>query len=218
MWLKVTVNMKQTLENRSTSKSKNNSYAAVGKHKLRLWLGKEADGSVHTTTPGKVPKKERGELERLEKLVNKYERRQIQRVNWLDRLAFKAMVKIKDLRSSKNGSSHLYVLVNFSSFKHRVVLHVRAHAVCVLETADYEELQCYLLQLVQALRWKLQTRTSRNPTYLFQRWFMGQCYLQMCSKQWKKNVTDSNMEQLNAKLQETKDWLYEDGEDETKGV
>ncbi|GJZ19796.1 phosphatidylinositol 3-kinase, root isoform, partial [Tanacetum coccineum] len=45
------------------------------KHKLRLWLGKEADGSVHTTTPGKVPKEEHGELERLEKLMNKYERR-----------------------------------------------------------------------------------------------------------------------------------------------
>lgn len=26
----------------------------TGKHKLRLWLGKEADGSVHTATPGKV--------------------------------------------------------------------------------------------------------------------------------------------------------------------
>nr|GEY03891.1 phosphatidylinositol 3-kinase, root isoform isoform X1 [Tanacetum cinerariifolium] len=94
----------------------------TGKHKLRLWQGKEADGSVHTTTPGKVPKEERGELERLEKLVNKYERGQIQRVDWLDRLAFKAMDKIKDLESSKNGSSHLYVLVDFSSFEHRVVL------------------------------------------------------------------------------------------------
>lgn len=26
----------------------------TGKHKLRLWLGKEADGSVRTSTPGKV--------------------------------------------------------------------------------------------------------------------------------------------------------------------
>lgn len=26
----------------------------TGKHKLRLWSGKEADGSIHTTTPGKV--------------------------------------------------------------------------------------------------------------------------------------------------------------------
>ncbi|KAK1433890.1 hypothetical protein QVD17_10808 [Tagetes erecta] len=94
----------------------------TGKHKLRLWKGEEADGSIHSTTPGKVPKEERGELERLEKLVNKYERGLIQRVDWLDRLAFKAMEKIKDLENSKNGSSHLYVLVDFCSFEHRVVL------------------------------------------------------------------------------------------------
>ncbi|CAH9096027.1 unnamed protein product [Cuscuta epithymum] len=37
-----------------------------------------------------------GESKRLEKLVNKYERGQIQRVDWLDRLAFKAMEKIKE--------------------------------------------------------------------------------------------------------------------------
>ncbi|XP_051152038.1 phosphatidylinositol 3-kinase, root isoform isoform X2 [Andrographis paniculata] len=93
----------------------------TGKHKLRLWAGKEADGSINTTTPGKVPKEERGELERLEKLVNKYERGQIQRIDWLDRLAFKAMEKIKERESIKNGSSHLYVIVDFCSFEHRVV-------------------------------------------------------------------------------------------------
>ncbi|KAL3837733.1 hypothetical protein ACJIZ3_022324 [Penstemon smallii] len=93
----------------------------TGKHKLRLWSGKEADGSINTTTPGKVPKDERGELERLEKLVNKYERGQIQRVDWLDRLAFKSMEKIKERESIKNGSSHLYIVVDFCSFEHRVV-------------------------------------------------------------------------------------------------
>lgn len=31
-------------------------------------------------------------------------------------------------------------------------------------------------------------------------------------------VTDSERELLITKLQETEDWLYEDGEDETKGV
>ncbi|KAJ6882153.1 phosphatidylinositol 3-kinase [Populus alba x Populus x berolinensis] len=36
----------------------------TGKQKLRLWPGKEADGSFPTTTPGKVPKQERGEVER----------------------------------------------------------------------------------------------------------------------------------------------------------
>ncbi|KAG2702011.1 hypothetical protein I3843_06G065900 [Carya illinoinensis] len=93
----------------------------TGRQKLRLWPGKEADGSFPTTTPGKVPQHERGELERLEKLVNKYERGQIQPVDWLDRLTFKAMDRIKDRESPKNGGSHVYVVVDFSSFEHQVV-------------------------------------------------------------------------------------------------
>lgn len=93
----------------------------TGKQKLRLWPGKEADGSFPTTTPGKVPKHERGEVERLEKLVNKYERGQIQCVDWLDRLTFKAMEKIKELENCKNGNSSLYLVVDFCSLEHRVV-------------------------------------------------------------------------------------------------
>ncbi|CAI0386322.1 unnamed protein product [Linum tenue] len=237
----------------------------TGKQKLRLWLGKVADGSFPTTTPGKVPRHERGELERLEKLLNKYERGQIQRVDWLDRLTFKAMEKIKGRKSSKTGSSHLYLVVDFCSFEHRVVFQesganfvlpspisstnelvivwdpevgkinpsehkqlklarsltrgiidrdlkpsnserklassleakqalelmgkwetidvsdalellsplfeseeVRAYAVSVLERADDEELQCYLLQLVQALRFE-RTDKSRLSQFLVQR-------------------------------------------------
>ncbi|GAV61020.1 LOW QUALITY PROTEIN: Arf domain-containing protein/PI3_PI4_kinase domain-containing protein/PI3Ka domain-containing protein/PI3K_C2 domain-containing protein [Cephalotus follicularis] len=93
----------------------------TGKQKLRLWQGKQADGSLPTATPGKVPRHERGELERLEKLVNKYERGQIQRVDWLDRLAFKSMERIKERESCRNGSSYLYLVVDFCSFEHRVV-------------------------------------------------------------------------------------------------
>lgn len=93
----------------------------TGKQKLRLWPGKEADGSLPTSTPGKVPKNERGELERLEKLINKYERGQIQRVDWLDRLTFKALEKIKEQENFRNGNSYLYLVVDFCSFEHRVV-------------------------------------------------------------------------------------------------
>ncbi|ESW29431.1 hypothetical protein PHAVU_002G070100 [Phaseolus vulgaris] len=92
----------------------------TGKQKLRLWTGKEADGTYPTSTPGKVPRHERGELERLEKLVNKYERGQIQRVDWLDRLTFRTMERIKERESLKNESSH-YLVVDFCSFEHRVV-------------------------------------------------------------------------------------------------
>lgn len=93
----------------------------MGKQKLRLWPGKEADGTIPTKTPGKVPRHERGEIERLERLVNKYERGQIQRIDWLDRLTFKAVEKIKEREISSNGNSHLSLIVDFCSFEHRVV-------------------------------------------------------------------------------------------------
>lgn len=56
--------------------------------------------------------------------MNKYERGQIQPVDWLDRLTFKAMDRIKDHESLSNGGSHVYVVVDFSSFEHRVVFQV----------------------------------------------------------------------------------------------
>ncbi|CAN6446279.1 unnamed protein product [Victoria cruziana] len=93
----------------------------TGKQKLRLWPHKEADGSFPTATPGKVPRHERGELERLEKLVNKYERGQIQRIDWLDHLAFKAIEQMKERECDRNADSHLHLIVDFGSFEHRVV-------------------------------------------------------------------------------------------------
>lgn len=51
------------------------------------------------------------------------------------------------------------------------IFQVRAYAVSVLERADDEELQCYLLQLVQALRFERSDK-SRLSHFLVQR---GMC-------------------------------------------
>ncbi|XP_020525808.1 phosphatidylinositol 3-kinase, root isoform isoform X2 [Amborella trichopoda] len=93
----------------------------TGKQMLRLWRGKEADGSFPTKTPGKVPKHERGEMERLEKLLNKYERGQMQHIDWLDHLAFKAIEQMKERESWRRTNSQLHLIVDFCSFEHRVV-------------------------------------------------------------------------------------------------
>lgn len=93
----------------------------TGRQKLRLWPGKEADGTIPTTTPGKVPRHERSEIERLERLINKYERGRIQHIDWLDRLAFKSMEKLKEQESSQEGNSRLSLVVDFCSFEHTVV-------------------------------------------------------------------------------------------------
>lgn len=42
--------------------------------------------------------------------------------------------------------------------------------------------------------------------------------LHQLSDKYEEFVTPSEKEELFAKLQEVEDWLYEDGEDETKGV
>ncbi|KAI0523993.1 hypothetical protein KFK09_003357 [Dendrobium nobile] len=93
----------------------------TGRQKLRLWPRREADGSIPSSTPGKVPKHELDEIERLERLVNKYERGRIQCIDWLDRLTFKAMDKLKEREGNACGNSHLSLIVEFCSFEHTVV-------------------------------------------------------------------------------------------------
>ena len=73
-----------------------------------------------------MPKHERGEVERLEKLLNKYERGQLRHIDWLDRLAFKSIEKIKDTESKLNGGTHLHLIVDLRTFEHPVAFQVFA--------------------------------------------------------------------------------------------
>ena len=56
--------------------------------------------------------------------MNKFERGQIQSIDWLDRLMLKSLDKIKEQESSKHGNSNLYLVIDFCSFEHRVVFQV----------------------------------------------------------------------------------------------
>lgn len=71
-----------------------------------------------------MPKHERGEVERLEKLANKYERGQLRHVEWLDRLAFKAIEQVKENENRINGSMHLHLIVDLRTFEHPVAFQV----------------------------------------------------------------------------------------------
>ena len=62
--------------------------------------------------------------------MNKFERGQIQSIDWLDRLLLKSLDKIKEQESSKHGNSYLYLVVDFCSFEHRVVFQVAIESVC----------------------------------------------------------------------------------------
>ncbi|XXG72702.1 hypothetical protein AAC387_Pa07g1741 [Persea americana] len=237
----------------------------TGKQKLRLWPRKKADGSFPTTTPGKVPRHERGEMERLEKLMNNFEHRvvfqesganffspspvtstnelvivwdpEVGRINPSEHKQLKLARSLtrgiidRDLKPSSNERKSIQRILKYPPtrtlsgderqllWKFRFSLmsekraltkflrcvewsdvqeakqaldlmgrwetidvtdalellspvfeseEVRAYAVSVLERADDEELQCYLLQLVQALRFERSDK-SRLSHFLVQR-------------------------------------------------
>jgi hypothetical protein len=60
----------------------------------------------------------------LERLVNKYERGQIQHVDWLDRLAFSAMDKAKEKECDRKENLYPSLVVELCSFEHRIVFQV----------------------------------------------------------------------------------------------
>lgn len=94
----------------------NDSTLKKGRHKCRLYRLKAADGFSSTTTPAVPPAQrvrgesrssnghftspEEEELERLEKLFKKHEMGEIPRVDWLDKLVFKAVEKQRQVVES----------------------------------------------------------------------------------------------------------------------
>ncbi|KAH7884554.1 putative atypical/PIKK/PI3K protein kinase [Phlebopus sp. FC_14] len=78
-----------------------------GKHRLLLWAGQEADGSMDTKTPSKLGT--RDEMGRLEKLVKKYERGDLPKSDWLDKMAFRKMEEIHAAETAKSENMFLYI-------------------------------------------------------------------------------------------------------------
>ncbi|CAG8484223.1 3625_t:CDS:2 [Diversispora eburnea] len=78
-----------------------------GKHKCYLWPDVEADGRENSITPSKVGNK--SEMDRLEKLVKRYERNDMSKLEWLDNLAFRQIEKIHKQESSKSKNLYLYI-------------------------------------------------------------------------------------------------------------
>ncbi|KAH7927966.1 putative atypical/PIKK/PI3K protein kinase [Leucogyrophana mollusca] len=78
-----------------------------GKHRLLLWADQEADGSMESTTPSKLGT--RDEMGRLEKLVKKYERGDLPKSDWLDKMAFRKMEEIHASETEKSETMFLYI-------------------------------------------------------------------------------------------------------------
>ncbi|SJK99956.1 related to phosphatidylinositol 3-kinase [Armillaria ostoyae] len=78
-----------------------------GKHRLMLWQGVEADGSAETSTPSKYGS--RDEMGRLEKLVKKYERGDLPKSDWLDKMTFRKMEEVHAAETQKSDNLYLYI-------------------------------------------------------------------------------------------------------------
>ncbi|KAH7912328.1 kinase-like domain-containing protein [Hygrophoropsis aurantiaca] len=78
-----------------------------GKHRLLLWTDREADGSMESTTPSKLGT--RDEMGRLEKMVKKYERGDLPKSDWLDKMAFRKMEEIHAAETEKSENMFLYI-------------------------------------------------------------------------------------------------------------
>ncbi|KAG6809881.1 hypothetical protein H0H92_014299 [Tricholoma furcatifolium] len=78
-----------------------------GKHRLLLWPGVEADGSIETTTPSKL--ETRDEMGRLEKLVKKHQRGDLPKSEWLDMMVFRKIEEIHTAEMQKSDNLFLYI-------------------------------------------------------------------------------------------------------------
>ncbi|KAI7904394.1 kinase-like domain-containing protein [Cokeromyces recurvatus] len=79
-----------------------------GKHKLYLWANCEADGNHNTSTPSKL-KKNDNEMDKLEKLVKRYDCGDICPEEWLDVMAFRQIENIHKKVSHTLTDLALYV-------------------------------------------------------------------------------------------------------------
>eukprot|EP01130_Rhizamoeba_saxonica_P001234 TRINITY_DN11120_c0_g1_i1.p1 TRINITY_DN11120_c0_g1~~TRINITY_DN11120_c0_g1_i1.p1 ORF type:complete len:820 (-),score=165.41 TRINITY_DN11120_c0_g1_i1:36-2366(-) len=92
----------------------NNNKLRKGRQKLTVLIGKDID---IFSSPGKHENKT--EIDRLEKLIKKYERGQIQHVDWLDKLAFRAFEKVNE--ATESDPDRLSLFIKVPDFKYPVI-------------------------------------------------------------------------------------------------
>ncbi|KAK6092919.1 Phosphatidylinositol (PI) 3-kinase [Batrachochytrium dendrobatidis] len=78
-----------------------------GKHKLYLSPWMEADGSTPTKTPPKMGKST--EMDRIEKVMRKYQRDDIPKLDWVDQLTFCEIERIKANETATLRNLYLYI-------------------------------------------------------------------------------------------------------------
>lgn len=90
-----------------------------GQQRLYVHRDVEADPRPSTTTSSEVELDGKDEMGRLETLVKDYDRGDITKIDWLDRLAFRQIEKLHAEEASK--SEHLFLYVELPKFDFPVV-------------------------------------------------------------------------------------------------
>ncbi|KAJ3121935.1 Phosphatidylinositol (PI) 3-kinase [Physocladia obscura] len=94
-----------------------------GKQKLAVWPNFEADGRVYSTTDSTVL--ETNELDRLERLVWKYELGDIPQSDWMDKLTLREIEST--LHDESISSSKMYLYIELPKFDFPLILHEKEY-------------------------------------------------------------------------------------------
>ncbi|KAJ3192244.1 Phosphatidylinositol (PI) 3-kinase, partial [Entophlyctis luteolus] len=94
-----------------------------GKQKLKIWPGVEADGSSNTRTDSSAT--ELDELDRLERLIQKYELGDVPRCDWMDKLAFR---EIDNLFSDPTASQEMLLYIELPKFDFPLIYHEKEYS------------------------------------------------------------------------------------------
>ncbi|KAI9006944.1 kinase-like domain-containing protein [Hyaloraphidium curvatum] len=79
----------------------------TGKHKLHLWSGRGADGTAESSTLSKQG--DPTAMDRLQKLMRRYENGDVPHVDWLDNMVFREIEKINMKEVADSNSLSLYI-------------------------------------------------------------------------------------------------------------
>lgn len=89
-----------------------------GRQKLHIWEGVEGDGSSRTKTPGKLYRS--NPLDEIEKLIKKWTQGRLSRVDWLDRLAPRAIERI-NLQTDQKSQDRITLFLEMPEFEFPIV-------------------------------------------------------------------------------------------------
>ncbi|WRT67140.1 uncharacterized protein IL334_004106 [Kwoniella shivajii] len=101
-----------------------------GQQRLYVHRNVEADPRPNSTTPSEIEGEAEDEMGRLERLVKEFDRGDIVKIDWLDRLAFRQIEKAHSVESSK--SDKLYLYVDLPKFDFPVVFSEQESSIPVL--------------------------------------------------------------------------------------